>query len=589
MPDSVSAATDAERRSWRRETLNALTDFDTAGARATLWRTLQTFNVSRIVIVGLLLAYFSMVGTRGLALDAPVPYLQLCSVYFVASIAFVALTARSRERFLLQLTVQIAVDIVMIASLYLTAGGPRGNLAILFLFPLAGGAILAPLILALFFSAVVSLVLLTEGVLQSLSTVSDTAISTAGLYGMAFFSTVLVLNQLASKLIKQETLASQRGQALRLQTAINRLVIADMGDGILVVDRESTVVIGNPAAEAMLGLTFTDEHISLRLAEIPTLAPIAAAFFTWLEESENEADGNTLCSEFVVLRAQDESVVPTVRTPWTSGRRGLSAHLKLRFAKVVTADIQQDRSIIFLQDVSEIENRAQDLKLASMGRLTASIAHEVRNPLSAISYAASLLEEEAPDPTQTRLLRIIEENVTRLNQMIEDILKLSRKAQPHGAPLLLASFLREVVDEFNATQSLSPRMVALSESGQHAVRFDPLHLREVVLNLLSNAVRYGSGVDASIRLDVIPAARERIELHVMDDGAPISADVRAHLFEPFYTTSSKGTGLGLYLARELCLNNEATLDYEYRLDAADSANTVPRGRFVITCAAAVAA
>jgi two-component system sensor histidine kinase PilS (NtrC family) len=265
------------------------------------------------------------------------------------------------------------------------------------------------------------------------------------------------------------------------------------------------------------------------------------------------------------------------------------AHLRLRFASVDASVPGNDRTVVFLQDVSEIENRAQELKLASMGRLTASIAHEVRNPLSAIGHANSLLIEDAVDPVQQRLLNIINDNVSRLNRMIEDILRLSRKAQTGGEAVSPAALVPEIVEEFRESQALRPGFIHVGAMDARGVRFDPLHLREVIVNLLSNALRYASGRDASIRLFMVSDVSHRRELHVQDDGAAITPEVRAHLFEPFYTTSRKGTGLGLYLARELCLNNGATLDYEYRTDSWNQEQAEASGRFVITLAAPDAA
>jgi len=235
-----------------------------------------------------------------------------------------------------------------------------------------------------------------------------------------------------------------------------------------------------------------------------------------------------------------------------------------------------------MQNVSDIENQAQQLKLASMGRLTASIAHEVRNPLSAISYAASLLNEDfASDPQAARLLKIVDDNVGRLNQLIEDILKLSRKVQADTLPFLLMTEVRTIVLEFLETRVLAKDLIQIDESSGFHVVFDLMHLREVIYNLLTNAVRYSSGKAGSIRLYAKLNTGNRHELHIQDDGPGISAEVRTHLFEPFYTTSSKGTGLGLYMARELCLNNNAFLDYEYRNDELQRVSTEPAGRFVI--------
>jgi two-component system sensor histidine kinase PilS (NtrC family) len=168
-----------------------------------------------------------------------------------------------------------------------------------------------------------------------------------------------------------------------------------------------------------------------------------------------------------------------------------------------------------------------------------------------------------------------------LNQLIEDILKLSRKAQTDIRPFPLMPEITAIVHDFIETLSLPESLVSIEEGVNFSVVFDPLHLREVVLNLLSNAVRYASGEPGSIRLYPKLGAGNRLELHILDDGPGISSDVRSHLFEPFYTTSSKGTGLGLYMARELCLNNHALLDYEYRQDEMHKGDRPSTGRFVI--------
>ncbi|MFT5643864.1 MAG: two-component system sensor histidine kinase PilS (NtrC family) [Janthinobacterium sp.] len=253
--------------------------------------------------------------------------------------------------------------------------------------------------------------------------------------------------------------------------------------------------------------------------------------------------------------------------------------LKLRFAAVDTGDLEAQRSVIFLQDVTAIENQAQQLKLAAMGRLTASIAHEVRNPLAAIGHATALLAEDLHGPIQVRLLKIVGDNVDRVNRMVEDILQLSRKVHVHNEPVSIGPFLTELKAEFEQTHALADDIIRVEQSSVVLVYFDDLHLREIVLNLLSNALRYASGAPGSIRLSVFTDGALRSELHVQDDGPAIAFDVLRNLFEPFYTTSNKGAGLGLYLARELCLNNGAMLDYEYRGDGADD---VSNGRFVVT-------
>ncbi len=561
--------------------MERFTQISVPASRETFWRTLQTFNATRIVIALVLFAYLSISTKKSFWVVEQFLYQETCAVYLLLAVAFAALSTYSRRRFLLQLILGIAVDIAAISALYIAAGGEKSGLAILYLFPLAGGAILAPLLLALFFGSVVTIILLAESGYQVLQSSTQSSISQTGLYGAAFLAAVFVINRLAARLIKQEALATQRGKDLRVQQAINRLVLADMDDGILVVGIDGTVFTANPAAERMLGLHVPQDISTYKLTDIRWLLPVAEAFEAWSANRSGDVAEDAESAKYVVVKPEN---APVLRGPPNrrGARRGLVAHLKLRFAMVEADAERTNRSVIFIQDVSEIEDQAQQLKLASMGRLTASIAHEVRNPLSAISYAASLLGEGTSDAAQTRLVSIVGDNVARLNRMIEDILKLSRKAQQRGEPVQLASLLVEVVDEFEKTHSVQKGLIQLGRMGQYRAWFDPLHLREVVINLLANAVRYASGQAGSIRLQLAANIGNRLELHIQDDGPAIDPEIRAHLFEPFYTTSSKGTGLGLYLARELCLNNGAMLDYEYRVDAADHASGEAVGRFVVT-------
>jgi two-component system sensor histidine kinase PilS (NtrC family) len=538
-----------------------------AQSRATFWRSLQTLNGTRIVIALVLLLYLGFDAHRGRSAVDPM-YGQTCIAWLALALVFGALTLYWKRRFLIQLGCQVAVDLGAISLLYLAAGGARSGLGILYLFPLAGAAILAPLMLALFSASLATLFLLGESVYQVFIQDGEPPVRQAGIYGATFFAVVLVVSRMASKLINQEELAARRGADLKIQQAINHIVIADVGDGILVIGRDGTVFTGNPAARRMLGLDSADTVF--RLSEVAAFEPVAQAYAAWLQAPSDTG------ADYVTIKPwQDGGAV---------GRLDQPVHLKLRFARVDTPDGAAERSVAFIQDVSAIENQAQQLKLASMGRLTASIAHEVRNPLSAIGHATALLAEDLTGRTEVKLLKIVGDNVTRVNRMVEDILQLSRKVQPNGEPVRLAAFLAELKAEFDETHGLPDDIVWIGEAGAAAVRFDALHLHEVLLNLLGNAVRYASKKPASIRIFAVRDAAGCMELHVQDDGPGITPEVRAHLFEPFYTTSSKGTGLGLYLARELCLNNEAMLDYEYRLEDGAQVARKPSGRFVISFA-----
>jgi len=560
-------------------------------SRTTFWRSLQALNVTRIVIGVVLLLYLAFDVRDGRA-GADPAYARTCFAYFGAAVLFALVTTFWKRRFPAQLACQIAVDLAAISLLYLAAGGVRSGLGILYLFPLAGAAILAPLLLALFSASIASIFILLEASWQLFTREGEPPMMQAGMYGVAFFAVVLLVNRLAARLIGQEELASQRGLDLQVQQSINEIVIADVGDGVLVLGADGAIHTANPAARRMLGL---EAPAGLRLDAVHGLEPVAGAFARWIgatgtspvlaavEPVEGEAGPD---EAWVILKPFQEAANGAAAA---SARRDQPAHLKLRFARVDVGAGVPARSVVFMQDVSAIENQAQQLKLASMGRLTASIAHEVRNPLSAIGHATALLAEDLHGKAEVRLLKIIGDNVARVNRMVEDILQLSRKAQPYAEPIPLGRFLSELKAEFCETQDLPDEMLWLGGAGAIEVRFDGLHLREVLVNLLGNAIRYASRKPASIRIWPELDPFGTLELHVQDDGPGITPEVRAHLFEPFYTTSSKGTGLGLYLARELCLNNGAKLDYEYRYDPAASGPHKASGRFVITFAQPAAA
>jgi two-component system, NtrC family, sensor histidine kinase PilS len=558
------------------------------------WRSLQTLNISRVVVSVVLFVYFNLKTGKDFWSADQVWFRSASMAYVALAIAFVLFKVLHRKRFLLHVTIQITIDILIISVLYLASGGSKSGLAILYLFPLGGVGILAPLLWSLFFASAATLFLLAENAYRVLQLDESVSISQAGLYGAAYFSVVFLLNRLAGNLIRQEELAATRGKELAVQQAINRLVIADMGDGILVVDQHDLLFEINPAAQRMLGLDLqnTQRISSVRLTDVAELAPIADAL---LARQQATKSSTTLWlrnedASFVSIRRLDEGNGESIFADHSNRaeRPDFVTHLKLRFVTINQSDLvdlAQDfaaYTIIFMQNVSDIENQAQQLKLASMGRLTASIAHEVRNPLSSISYAASLLNEDVKNEVQTkRLLKIVDDNVVRLNQLIEDILKLSRKAQADTLPFDLLAELKAIIQDFEETRDLPEGLIKIDDDVTFKLSFDLGHLREVIVNLLSNAVRYASGKPGSIRLYAKINATNRHELHILDDGPGIPSPVRSHLFEPFYTTSSKGTGLGLYMARELCLNNQALLDYEYRNDDIHQTATEPTGRFVI--------
>ncbi|MGH8635779.1 MAG: ATP-binding protein [Burkholderiales bacterium] len=223
--------------------------------------------------------------------------------------------------------------------------------------------------------------------------------------------------------------------------------------------------------------------------------------------------------------------------------------------------------MLFLEDLTRVQAQARQMKLASLGRLTANIAHEIRNPLSAISHATELLQEETGlNDTASRLLSIIHDNTQRLDRMVQDVLKLNRRDRAHTEHFSIADFLRTFAQQFCSIERIDVEVLRLEISPQSAigpaVSFDRSHLNQVMWNLCRNALRYCRGLPGSIVVRVDHGARaDRVRLSVVDDGPGIAAQYRVHLFEPFFTTVATGTGLGLYIAREVCEANGASLEY----------------------------
>ncbi len=545
------------------------------------WRSLDALNVTRLLIAVLLFLFWGLESPRVLRLTTFFTLFNICLSYLGFAALSTLITLFHRQHFYAQLFTQIVVDIFVVCLLYVAAGGMKGGMAILFLFPLTSAAILVRIPIALFFASIVTIFLLADTALRFFYWLTEASFTQAGLYGAAFLSAVYIVNRLAAKLINQEKLTSQHEKALLMQEAINSIVISEMDDGVMVVGRDGVIFACNPAAENMLGLSLNASPHRLKLSDVAYLKPLRSAFEAWHQARQDASSAHAKSSSeslaYLVIKPAEEVSTTTIMR--REKAPPLGTHLKLRFAKATADPLLEGLSVIFLQDVAKIDDRAQQLKLASMGRLTASIAHEVRNPLAAISHASALFGEEAQTPNQQRLLKIVADNVTRLNRMVEDILNLSRKAQSHEM-INLAEVLHEIQRSLQEVHDVSQEKIIIHVPSHYRVRFDPVHLREVVLNLLNNALRYASGRPGGILVYTVQATPTRLELHVMDDGQPITAAVRAHLFEPFYTTSRQGTGLGLYLARELCSNNGAMLDYEFHPDPFDA--DAPRGRFVIT-------
>lgn len=492
-----------------------------------LWRPLRFFSIYRLSIALLFLAAALIFGdTVSLGTQDPGLFGRVAALYLVLAIAFLVALVRRPQRLNLQLSVQVAADIAALSLMMFASGGQKSGIAILLLVVVAGAGLVGQGRMSLFYAALASVAMLLEESWRALTRESDPAdFVRTGILCIAFFGTAIIARLLAQRVVANEMLARERGRELDEQLRISERIIRDMEDGVLVVDVDGRVRLFNPSAEALLGTQASES------TELATLSP-------------------ALAKRYRVWSAQPVEMAEMLHQE--GGRL-----LRVRYLPSSEAG---GHALIYLEDMERVQSQAQQLKLAALGRLTANMAHEIRNPLAAISHAAELLVEEDPNPLHQRLARIIHDNTLRLNRLVTEVLELGRRDRAQPETLHWQSFLAGFLEELTLHDPSAGRRVRLAE-GDVELRFDRAHLYRVLWNLLGNALRHASSADGSVRLEARTAATARcIELHVIDDGPGVDEAQRNQVFEPFFTTHGAGTGLGLYIARELCEASGARLE-----------------------------
>ena len=499
----------------------------------TAWRTLVVFSAYRVVLaLGLSGAYaflnaFFQLGTLqpGLAVTTLV-------TYAVASVLLVVPALIREPRISLQVTAAVLVDVLAIVVLMHTSGGIRSGIGVSLLISLAAAGLITRGRLVFFHSAVAAIAILVEQAFQMWrfdAPASDFVQS--GLTSMALFATAGLGWTLARYARTSETIAQQRTIDLANMSQINELVIRDMQDGFLVVDPEGTIRQSNPRAVQLLG--------PLPQGRRPLLAEYSPEIARLMES----------------WRRGPEVTYAPFRTPRSA------SELAVHFVPIGGGETPP--TVVFVEDVGRLRAQAQQMKLVALGRLTASIAHEIRNPLSSINHAAELLAEtEHAQAGDDRLVTIIRDNVHRLDRIVQEVLYLNRRDRAQPETIEARPFLEQFTADFCANEGVPVDGVQLEVRTTQRLSFDRQHLHQVLWNLLRNAWRHGLKLRGSVCVTLLPAeAPGMLALEVADDGKGVAPDLQPHLFEPFFTTEAQGTGLGLYIARELCEGNGARIEY----------------------------
>jgi two-component system sensor histidine kinase PilS (NtrC family) len=516
----------AERRRFPRGRLMVVPD-------ETTWRTLVVFCLYRVILAAFVGGAFIFLNRFfNLGIVTPGAVVPTVVSYTLASVLLLV-PARLREpSLMLQVTAGVIVDVLAVVMLMYASGGIRSGLGVLLLVSLAAAGLITRGRLAFFHAAIASIAVLLEQTFQVWR--YDAGINDfvqAGLTSAAFFATAGLASKLAGYARTSEEIAEERKIDLANLSQINELVIRDMQDGILVVDGHGHIRQSNPRAGQLLGTLPAGRAVALA-----DYAPeIASLLESW--------------------RKGSETTYMQLRSPRVAGE------LQVHFVPIGAGD--PPPTVVFVADIGRERQQALQMKLVALGRLTASIAHEIRNPLSSIGHAAELLEEDAAmGEASRRLIDIISGNVTRLDRIVHEILDLNRRDRAQPEAIDPNAFLAHFAAQFSANEKVPEDSLDLQVRTTYRPWFDRQHLDQILWNLVRNAWRHGRKRPGSVRIVLAASpAPGKLTLDVIDDGPGVSRDVQAHLFEPFFTTEARGTGLGLYIARELCEGNGARIEY----------------------------
>ena len=453
--------------------------------------------------------------------------------YFVFSIIALLFSSLKYAAHRFVLPLQVVVDIFFITLLMYAAGGIQSGLGLLLIITIVTASLVSNGRLALFYAAVASIFLLLEQSYQIvLDDLSNATYTQPVMLSISCFATAWLAFSLAGRMQRSEALASARGIDIENLSQINALIIQEMQDGVMVVDESSNIRHHNLQAASLLSLANPGaENIALT-SNAPEIATI---FNAWVK------DENTSDNSIVTINNRD---------------------LKLRFMAI--NQLRNAGAVIFIQDLSQLQSKAQQAKLAALGRLTANIAHEIRNPLSAISHANQLLqEEENISAPKRRILQIIEDNIGRIDQIIKDVLELNRRDRTLQEKIELSTFLTDFYAQFCAVERVPAAHFQLSPLlPEQTIIFDQRHLTQILWNLCKNGWQHCQNKAGSLTLDCFVTANSTLNIQITDDGDGVAERDRPRLFEPFFTTKSTGNGLGLYISRELAEANGAILRYQ---------------------------
>ena len=504
------------------------------------WRVLITLNVFRLLVAATLLTLFFTGGDPRIFGGAyPMLFATTATIYFLLAIVS---TTSLRQRWVpasVQATAQMFVDIIAVVLLMHTSGGISSGLGGLLIVFIGTGSLVLPRQLPAIVGAIATFAILGE---QLLAQITGGAVSVnypaAGVLSAIVFSMSLAVQPIARRIRESEALARQRGVDLKNLSELNEYIVQHLRESIVVVDGDNRVRLNNASAARLLGAE-----------QLVRTHPLG--------------DASEPLSDYVRRWRNDNSL--SSHPEFTLITEGNNARITAHLAPLGKGSDRSGPLLIFLEDASLFNSRVQQSKLASLGRLSASIAHEIRNPVGAMSHAAQLLgEADGLSDDDKRLTHIIQTHSSRVSHIIDNVLQLSRRESGKPDLFLLKPWVDDFAREFTRTLELQEGELSIEDIPEDLeVRMDRSHLRQVLWNLCDNAVKYASETGGILvelhagRLD----EKGRPYLEVRDHGLGVDPTTAEQIFEPFFTARSGGTGLGLYISRELCELNRSMLLY----------------------------
>jgi len=455
-------------------------------------------------------------------------------IYLTTCVIFLSAIYYRIPRLKTQVFLQTLIDIACITILMHSTGGIRTGLGMLLIISISMTCFFLQKKLTLLFASIATIAIIAEQMYAQISVTNHTpAYTEAGLLGVLIFVTALLTTYLSKRLRESEKIAEEVNQELENIVQMNEHIIQKMRTGILVVKNTGQILMANNAALELLGNITIEPHTNIK--------NISSALY----QRFSDWNSNSIQNHKPIQQGQ-----------------GLP-DLQPGFSRIDQTQKGLGRTLIFIEDATQITQRFQQVKLASLGRLTASIAHEIRNPLAAISHAGQLLNETSTEAADKKLTGIINTQTKRLNGIVENVLQLSR--QQHGEPevINLYQWLFQFKEEFISTYKLQSYQIKIKITPEHInILFDTTQLHQVMWNLCSNAINHSNRDLQNIIINIkgqIESETNQPYIDVIDNGQGINPETAAQIFEPFFTTRSDGTGLGLYITKEVLENNRAKI------------------------------